>query len=264
MSLLDQFRGGEKVPGAFNKHSQPGATVHGEVVDVTVGQAREYMTDGSMGELLYFADGKPKLQYVVTIKNPDLAGKISDDDDGRRRIYIKTWYKSDRAALLAAVDAAGDDDVHVGGQFAAQFLGKGKDENGREAAWNVYKYEYRKPSGLAAAGLLDQTPGADKGAPGATVAGQSHQAAVLPEPATVASQPALPPAEDPAEIAARVLAARQQAAKPAGPAPLDPATAQAVRSLISHGLTDDEIRASFPAVDAVVLAALRNVVTAGA
>jgi hypothetical protein len=214
-SLLDQFRGA-KVPGAFNADTPVGATVHGEVLDVDVVQATEYTKDGKPGAPLFHPDGKPKLQYVITIQT-ELKGP---DDDGKRKIYVKMWYKSDREALLAAVEAAGDDDVRKGGQFAAQFLGKLNGE-----AWNTCKYEYRKPSNLAAAGgsILD-TP-----APAAPTV-------------TVASQPALP---------------TPPVAAPA--APTTPNDAATVRALIAAGLDDDTITAAVPGVKRELIQALRNV-----
>lgn len=228
MSLRQQFGGG-KVLGAFNEDTPPGTVVHGTITEVDVVQAREYRRDGQPGEPLVFDDGKPKQQVVITI-DTGVKGHAGPDDDGKRRVYIKTWYKSDRLAMLAALDAAGGaDDFEEGGKFAAQFLGK-LDGN----AWNSYKYEYSRPSKIGAAGLLDK-----------------------PASTPPVQQPAAP-AADPLAVANALIAQQQAAAAPAAPV-VDPATAQAVRTLIANGLDDDTIAGAFPGVKRELIAALRSV-----
>ena len=243
MSLRQQFGGGENIPGAFNEDTVPGTVVHGTVTAVDVAQATEYVNAadrraGKRGAPLFHPDGKPKLQVIITV-DTGVKGHDGPDDDGRRRFYIKTWYKSDREAFFAALDAADmADDVEVGGKFAGRFDGK---VNGN--AWNSHYYEYSRPSKIAQAGLLDRPA----------------------EAAPPAAQPTLPiqqpaaPAPDPAAVAAALLAQQQQAfAPPAAPA-VDPATAEAVRTLITGGLDDDTIAGAFPGVKRELIAALRSV-----
>lgn len=114
-------------------------------------------------------------------------------------------YRSDREALIAAVDAAGDDDVQVGGQFAAQFLGKGKDDQGREAAW---------ASTSTSTASRPRWP---------------RSADPTPQPAAVAPQPMLPTPQP---------AAPAPVAPPAStPAPaVTPETTAAIRGLIAAGM----------------------------
>lgn len=158
MGLLDQFRGAGSATAAFNKDTAPGTTVAGKITAIEVRQRTEYSNKpGVIGPALFFADGKPKQQVEITVDTgrPDPA----NDDDGLRRFYVKMDYKSDREALFAAVDAAGADDLEVGGYFAGRFDGKGRDATGAEAGWNVHTYEYRKPGvGLAALGAQPAAP----------------------------------------------------------------------------------------------------------
>lgn len=228
MSLRQQFGGG-KVLGAFNESTVPGTVVHGTITEVDIAQAREFRRDGQPGELLYHDDGKPKLQVVVTV-DTGVKGHAGPDDDGKRRFYIKTWYKSDREAMFAALDAADNaDDFEVGGTFAGQFLGK---LNGN--AWNSFKYEYRRPSKIGQAGLLDK-----------------------PAEATPPAQPTLPSA--PAEPEASKATPPAPASSPAASAPVvTPETATAVRGLIAAGMDDATISAAFPGVKRELIAALRN------
>lgn len=240
MGILDQFVG-EKIPAAFNKDTQPGYYVRGPITEVSVANRTDYKT----GDVLYFKDGKPKQQIVITIQTSIRDPQI-DDDDGRRRVYVKMDYKSEREGLRDAVRAAGDDDVRVGGELAAQFLGQLAAEDGQPQAWNTTRYEYKKPSSLAAA--TGGIPGGEQPAP--------------PIPAAPA-QPTLPaaPAQDPAAIAAQMIAQRQAAAAPvAAPAApqVDPATSAAVRGLITAGFTDDQIAQAFPTVQRELIVALRN------
>lgn len=238
MGILDQFRG-EKIRAAFDKDTQPGYYVRGQILDVSVSNRTDYKT----GDVLYFKDGKPKQQVVITIQTDIRDGA---DDDGRRRVYVKMDYKSDREGLVRAVEAAGDDDVRVGGELAAQFLGQLKDEHGVEQAWNTTKYEYRKPNNLAAAN--GGIPHHDAVPSGPGIAG--HTAAAQPVPSA--------PAQDPAAIAAAVLAQRQAAQAPPAAPVADAATSEAVRSLIAAGLDDATIAGAFPAVKRELIVALRN------
>lgn len=222
MSLRQQFGGG-KVLGAFNENTVPGTVVHGTITEVDIAQAREFRRDGQPGELLYHDDGKPKLQVVVTV-DTGVKGHAGPDDDGKRRFYIKTWYKSDREAMFAALDAADNaDDFEVGGTFAGQFLGK---LNGN--AWNSFKYEYRRPSKIGQAGLLDKPA----------------EAPAAPAQPVLTPEPAAPPAP---------------VQQPAAPAPVvTPETATAVRGLIAAGMDDATISTAFPGVKRELIAALRN------
>lgn len=237
MGILDQFRG-EKIPAAFNTDTQPGYYVRGPIVDVSVANRTDYKT----GEVLYFKDGKPKQQVIITIQTSIRDPQIPDDD-GRRRIYVKMDYKSDREGLVKAVEASGDDDVHIGGELAAQFLGQLKGPDGQPEAWNTTKYEYKRPSNLAAAGGIPSEPAA----PAAPI--PPAQPALIPPPA---------PAQDPAAIAAALLAKQAAAAPPAAPAAVDAATSAAIRSLITAGLDDDTIAGAYPTVPRALIVALRN------
>lgn len=230
MSLRQQFGGGEAIPGAFNESTVPGTVVHGTVTDVEVTQATEYVNEadrqaGKRGAPLVHPDGKPKLQIVITV-DTGVKGQNGPDDDGRRRFYVKTWYKSDREAFFAALDAAGmADDVEIGGKFGGQFLGK---VNGN--AWNSHRYEYARPNKLAEAGLLGWS------ADPAPVAPQP----MLPTPQPAAPAPVAPPASTPAPA-------------------VTPETTAAIRGLIAAGMDDATIAAAIPGVKRELVAALRNV-----
>jgi hypothetical protein len=209
---------------AFNRDTPTGTRVGGRVLSTAVRQVTDYKT----GELLFWQDGNPRQQIVVTVET-DLRDPELDNDDGHRSIYIKWWGES-RKRLLDAVRAAGDKDVRVGGQFAATYVGRGEAASRDVDAPKLYHYEYTPPS--ATAGLIEQ--------PAAPAAQTVAQPAATPPPAQPAAQPAPTPAP----------AAQPSAADGA-------AKMEQIKQLIAAGLTDEQI-VGVVGVDLVVVAAIKN------
>jgi hypothetical protein len=90
---------GEKVPSA--KFSAPGDMSEGYVSEKpSEVQQSEYRTDGLPGEPLFWDDGKPRMQTVITLLTEHRDGP---DDDGRRRVYAKgELFKAIRDACRTA------------------------------------------------------------------------------------------------------------------------------------------------------------------
>lgn len=129
----------------FNKNSQIGDTVTGEILDSEVRQSRNFDDN----KLEFWDDGSPQLQLVINIQT-DLDEGIDDEgqeDDGIRSVYIK-WWGAQRKALLTAVKASGLSDLIPGSQFTASYTGDGEQKDKKKSAPKIYAY------GLAPAGTI--------------------------------------------------------------------------------------------------------------
>lgn len=96
-------------------------------------------TDIKTGEPLFWNDGNPRKQLVITIAT-DL--HESDEDDGRRRVFAKGQML---AELRDAVKGAGATGVEEGGFFAVQYV---KDGEQTQRGFNPpkhYKVWYKRP-----------------------------------------------------------------------------------------------------------------------
>ena len=142
-TLLQESKG---LPSAFRKDHPIGTVWAGRVQRVEVRQVRD--DDGNPET---WDNGDPKQQVVVAIqttqRDPERPG-----DDGVRGIYIK-WWGAQRQALRDCLEAAGVEDIEVGGMFAAQYVGDGEQpKNKMFSPAKLMKYEYKAPSPTA--GLL--------------------------------------------------------------------------------------------------------------
>jgi hypothetical protein len=124
---------GESAPSFFNKDSKPGDTVTGHITDVQVRQARDPQTN----KLRTWENGDPTLQVVVTIQT-DL-DPVDENDDGARSIFIK-WWGVQRKALLAALKAAGQEDLSDGQEFTATFVSTEKATGRAMSDTKIYEY----------------------------------------------------------------------------------------------------------------------------
>lgn len=127
----------------FNKDSQIGDTVVGEVVDFEVRQSRDFDDN----KLETWDDGSPRLQIVVNIQTD-----IHDDeeDDGLRSLYVK-WWGHDRKAFLTAIKDAGATDLAVGGTLQASYIGDGEQADRKKSAPKLRGYAYTVPGAIATA-----------------------------------------------------------------------------------------------------------------
>lgn len=131
-SWFEQNQGGAGAPSF--KFNQDGDQIVGEVADM---QARQ-QTDMESGRPLFFDDGSPRMQLVVTLQT-DLrgwqgVGTVPTDkdamghdvprdpsrDDGKRRIYVKSKMQN---ALMEALRATGSKKLTAGDKLAVRQIG---------------------------------------------------------------------------------------------------------------------------------------------
>lgn len=100
----------------------------------TVEQQRDYDTD----EPLYWADGKPRWQIVVTLATGERDPEISDDD-GVRRLFIKGQMKT---AVQAALKTAKADGLEDGGHLTVTYTADGAQPNPKKNPPKQYTARY--------------------------------------------------------------------------------------------------------------------------
>jgi hypothetical protein len=100
----------------------------------TVEQQRDYDTD----EPLYWADGKPRWQIVVTLATGERDPEINDDD-GLRRLFIKGQMKT---AVQTALKAAKADGLEDGGHLTVTYTADGAQPNPKKNPPKQYTARY--------------------------------------------------------------------------------------------------------------------------
>ena len=133
---------------AFNKDSQPGATITGTLAsDPDVRQATDFQTK----QPAYFLkSGKPKYEVVFDLQT-DL--REDQDDDGRRSVWVH-WWGVQRDALTEAFKQFGRK-PHKGDSMTVTFDGFVQLENAPQPAKH---YTFKFEAGLP--GLAPQSPAA--------------------------------------------------------------------------------------------------------
>ena len=147
-SFDDIFNSTGGTRSAFNKDSQPGATVTGTLAsDPDVRQATDFQTK----QPAYFLkSGKPKYEVVFDLQT-DL--REDPDDDGRRSVWVH-WWGVQRDALTEAVKQFGSK-PHKGDSMTVTFDGFVQLENAPQPAKH---YTFKFEAGLP--GLAPQSPAA--------------------------------------------------------------------------------------------------------
>ncbi|MEE1818004.1 hypothetical protein PUR59_23655 [Streptomyces sp. SP18ES09] len=113
----DFLMGGGGAPTA--KFPAPGTVVSGRITEKpTVEQQRDIQS----GEQKFWPDGNPMMQLVVTIQTEERDPTI-DEDDGRRRLFVKGVMKN---AVADAVRMAGARGLEVGGTLAVTYTHDGQ------------------------------------------------------------------------------------------------------------------------------------------
>ncbi|MEU6647831.1 hypothetical protein ABZ863_35685, partial [Saccharomonospora sp. NPDC046836] len=98
MDANDFLMGGGGAPSA--SFPTPGTIVGGTITETpTVQQQKDIKT----GDPLFWSDGNPRMQMIVTVQTDDRDPAI-EDDDGKRRIFVKGQMKN---AIQDAVRTAG-------------------------------------------------------------------------------------------------------------------------------------------------------------
>lgn len=191
----DFLMGGGGAPTA--KFPLPGTVVSGRITQKpTVEQQRDIKT----GDAKFWSDGNPMMQLVVTIQT-DLRDPSIDEDDGRRRLFVKGVMKN---AVADAVRVAGARGLEVGGTLAVTYTHDGVAKERGMSPPKQYTATY-----TAAAQAALHTPD-----PGTTAAPQQY-----------AAPPAAPAPAAPAGLSPQQYAAAQQ--NPATQALLQQQQAQA-------------------------------------
>lgn len=153
-SASDLIMGGG-APSA--KFLTAGTIVRGKVLETATSQQREFIPGGGVGDLLYWKDGSPRMQAVITVQTDDRDPEIVDDD-GKRRIFVSS--RRMKEAIREALIAAGKRVIEVGGELAVQFTHEGEAE-GTANPPKFYKAQYKAPEpGAVTTDLLgdDQSP----------------------------------------------------------------------------------------------------------
>lgn len=147
-SFADIFNSTGGTRSAFNKDSQPGATVTGTLAgEPDVRQATDFQTK----QPAYFLkSGKPKFEVVFDLQT-DL--RDDPDDDGRRSVWVH-WWGVQRDALTEAFKQFGRQ-PHKGDKMTVTFDGFVQLENAPQPAKH---YTFKFEAGLP--GLAPQSPAA--------------------------------------------------------------------------------------------------------
>lgn len=142
------FGGGGKAA----KFETIGDTIEGVITDVTVSQQTS-MEDNTP---LTWADGRPRMQLIVTLQTDAREG---EDDDGVRKLYAKGGkYEaasgtgtSMKDAVADAVKKAGASSLDSGGWLKVGYSGEGKKTNRGYSAPKLYRATYKAPVASVAA-----------------------------------------------------------------------------------------------------------------
>ncbi|MGH3956451.1 MAG: hypothetical protein ACRDTI_20695 [Mycobacterium sp.] len=146
----DFLAGGGPPSGKF---PTKGDTVGGKIVSEPVVQQQR---DPETQELETWPDGNAKMQLVVTVQT-DLRDPTINDDDGKRRIFVKGQMKS---AVQTAVQAVGASGLDVGGELYVTYKEDGEKKNKAFNAPKIYIARYVPPAADAAQFLGTAEPAA--------------------------------------------------------------------------------------------------------
>jgi hypothetical protein len=194
-SADDFLMGGGGAPSA--KFPTPGTVVGGRITEKpTVEQQRDIKS----GDKKFWGDGNPMMQLVVTVQTDQRDPEV-DEDDGRRRLFVKGQMKN---AIADAVKATGARGLEVGGVLTLTYTHDGPVT---QRGFNAPKQYTATYTAAAVTALNTPDPG--------TVAPQQQYQAAAPQPAPV---PQLTPEQYAAAMAnpaTAALIAQQQAASAA-------------------------------------------------
>lgn len=174
-SFDDIFNSTRRTRSAFNKDSQPGASVTGTLAsDPDTRQATDFQTK----QPAYFLkSGKPKIEVVFDLQTNQ---RDDQDDDGRRSVWVH-WWGVQRDALTEAINQFGRK-PHKGDTMTVTFDGYVNLENAPQPAKH---YTFRFEAGLP--GLAPQTTAATA-APAAGAPAGAFTTTTPSAPATPAVQ----------------------------------------------------------------------------
>lgn len=131
-----EFLTGDGCPAA--KFAEPGAKVVGVVLRNELVQQRDFGTKTP----LVWDDGSPRMQAVITLQADDYE-PVDDDDDGRRKLYVKS--PKMRAAIGEAIRKSGHKGSIVGGRLGVMFTRYGEGKNAQNPP-KLYSAKFEPPA----------------------------------------------------------------------------------------------------------------------
>jgi hypothetical protein len=121
------------------KFKAVGDTVTGEIIrKPSVQQMRDFKDNSP----LFWDDGNPKLQIIITLATDDIDPTV-DNDDGVRNLYAKAQMQ---AAIGSAVRKAGAKRLEQGGRLTITFVREVENPNKKMNAQKVFSASYIPPS----------------------------------------------------------------------------------------------------------------------
>lgn len=130
--------GGGGAPSA--RFEVPGDTITGVIEDMKVTQQTNFTTQ----EPEVWPNGDPKNQLVITLGQTGQFDPTRDDEDGRRRVYVKGRSLTD--AVRNAVQAVGAKGLDLGGRLTVQYTGDGVAEKRGINPPKLYAAAYQAPN----------------------------------------------------------------------------------------------------------------------
>lgn len=216
------------------KFPTPGASITGRITERPKVEQQRDIKDGS---LKFWSDGNKMMQLVVTIQTDQRDPEI-EDDDGKRRIFVKGVMKN---AVADAVRAVGGKGLEVGGTLTVTYTHDGVAKQRGFDPPKQYAAQYVPAATNALhtpdpgtqvppTGVPNGTPGAYAPMPTPGMQAAPAMAPAMASPAPSAPLPQIPGltpqqvAEAMANPATAALLTQQQAAANAGhqPAPVTP------------------------------------------
>jgi hypothetical protein len=242
--LFESSTGG--APLFFNKYSPVGATITGTVIESAPQQNRDYEDNSAK----FWDDGSPQMMLVVTLQT-NLRDQTIEDDDGKRRLFLR-WWGTDQRNLKEAIQRTGDKFLRNGSTLTATFAGLGEQKDRKLNPPRVFEFIYEPPPSATEAMMTKASNGF------ATQQAAQHVAS--------ASQQPLPEANDLVTQARAAQLARQQATA-AAPPPAQPAPdaggklvlIQQVKELAAEGIEADIIAEIVPGLSLNAITAILKV-----
>jgi hypothetical protein len=136
----DFLLGGDKVPSA--SFLTIGTVHEGEIVAMKKSQ----QTDVDTRKPLFWDNGDPKMQVVITIQTEENDPEF-EDDDGRRRLYLK--YKMADAVRDAIKAAEAEDGLQLGGWLGVEFVKQDKPASRAKSGVKHFEAWYEAPDPAA-------------------------------------------------------------------------------------------------------------------
>jgi hypothetical protein len=181
---LSQFGGAGNKPYNW-KGKSIGAFVEGTLLESRSQQQREYKGEGKPpGEPLFWKDGNPRMQLVLTIQT-DERDPADERDEGARDVYLPSFGDTFKR-ILRAVQATGGETLEDGARVRVTWIsGAGVTGDGRQ-----FGFDYAPPAkGTNLAPLAAQAPSEPVAAPTPTLAAPAPVPNIQRAPEPAPAQP---------------------------------------------------------------------------